>query len=340
MFSDSPDIAPHLIAEPDENPVRPIDAREGAAMSEFSLPLSDEQYRARVDELYQIVAEDGCKPIFADDDPVKPLYDTAISLLNRYIKNAWQTEEGGQINTVHSIHDYLITTVDYDNDLYESYQKGADVTDNPAFHIDGVLMKKLAVCDGLSKAFVFLCAIEGIDAVRVTGTYISVPHAWNKVKVDGAWYNIDVTADAAYYLIDGNTRVRQLSHGFFLLSDHKLKTFRPKLHVFESTVPCDVDYDYYADKIVKIGDKTFQSVVTSQAELNSIFEAIGKSDKSVGKIELKLNFAGKVNVNDSDVYTSEINTAYTRIMNADFTTASRRPYFQSPDGVYLFLIYK
>lgn len=340
LFSESPDIAPHLISSPDENPVRPIALKEEQALSSFTLPLSDEQYRDRIDELYQVVVEDGKKPILAENDPVKPVYDAAIEILNRYMLNAWQESENGEVNKVHTVHDYLVSFVEYDNALYESYRNGADVGGNPAFHIDGVLLNKLAVCDGLSKAFVFLCAIEGIDAVRVTGSYMSIPHAWNKVKVDGAWYNVDVTADSVNYMVDGNALRSQISHGFFLLSDYTFKSFQLKMHVYDSTVPCLTDYDYYADKIVSISGKPYSSVVTSQAELNAIFEAIGKSNRGVGKIELQLKFDGKININDADMYTSEINIAYARVFDADFTTAQQRPYFQSPNGVYLFLIYK
>ena len=339
MFPESPDIAPHLIAEPEQNPVRPIDSREIEALSAFTSPLTDAQYRARIDELYRIVAEDGKKPQFATADPVKPVYDAAIELLDRYILNSWHTPSG-EVNIVHAIHDYLVVSVEYDNELYESYRHGKDVTDNPAFHIDGVLLNNLAVCDGLSKAFAFLCAVEGVEATRVTGSYISVPHAWNKVKVSGVWYNVDVTADSAYYTVDGNDSRRQLSHGYFLLSDYTMKSFRPKLHVFESTVMCNLDYDYFGKSEFTIGNKTFSSVVTSQSELNAIFGAISSSNRAVGKIELKLDFPGKININDSDMYVSEINAAYTRLPDADFTTASQRPYFQAPGGVYLFLIYK
>lgn len=339
-FSASPDIQPHLIDDADPEPVRPIDSSESVSLSAATLPLTDEQYRDRVDELYRIVAEDGKKPQFIENDPVKPIYDAAVELMNRYIRNSWHTEAGGEEKKVHSIHDYLVYYIEYDTELYENYRHGQDVSDNPAFDIDGVLINRLAVCDGLSRAFVFLCAIEGIDAIRVTGSYIGVPHAWNKVKVDGDWYNVDITADSASYVIDGNDRRHQLSHGYFLLSDGKFKSFRPRLHVFESTVQCLKDYDYFRNKTVSIGGKSFPCVVTSQATLNSIFEAIADSDRAVGKIELKLEFEGKINVNDADMYVSEINTAYTRVFDADFTTASQRPYFQSPDGVYLFLIYK
>ncbi|MCH5350768.1 MAG: hypothetical protein J1F39_02215 [Clostridiales bacterium] len=341
FFSETPDIAPHLISEPDENPVRPIDGREEATLSDFTLPLSDERYRERVDELYQVVAEDGKKPVLSENDPVKPVYDAAISLLNRYMLNAWQNSETGEVSTVHSIHDYLVSEVEYDNELYESSIKGEDVGRNPAFDIDGPLLNKLSVCDGLSKTFVFLCAIEGIEAIRVTGTYMSIHHAWNKVKVNGEWYNVDVTADAANYLLDGNERRTQISHGFFLLSDYTFQSFVPRMHVFDSTVPAITDYDYFGDdEMVNIGGKLYSRVVTSQTELNAVFEAIGKSNRGVGKIELKLDFEGKINVNNADMYTNEINNAYTRVFDADFTTASQRPYFQAPNGVYLFLIYK
>lgn len=340
--SGSPDLEPHLISAPESDPVRLIDGFESAAMSPIVGELSDEQYRKRINELYTLVVDDRKKPVFEDDDPVRPIYDAAIGILDRYILNKWHTEEGGVYNTVHALHDYLVSNVDYDYELYDAYRNG-DVSceSSPSFDMDGVFMFKLAVCDGLSRAFNFLCAIDDIRSVRVTGTFASVPHAWNRVCVDGAWYNVDVTADIANYRIGSGGYKKQISHGFFMLGDETYKTFRPRLHWSDAQSNAYEDHDYYADKTVSIDGTVYPCTITSQQTLNALFDDISDMKGKVGKIELKLAFPGKINVNDGDMYKAEIEEAYSHLKNADFDiTASQRPYFQYPNGVYLFLMYE
>ncbi len=343
----SPDIEPHLIAQGDAEPVRPIDSLEGKEMSPVDGELSNEAYRERISELYTLVVEDRARPVFVQDDPVKPIYDAAVAVLDRYIRNSWHTDEKGVMYTVHSIHDYLVTYITYDFELYESFEQGQDVGDNPAFDIDGVFMNKRAVCDGLSRAFNFLCAIEGIDSMRVTGRFAGGPHAWNKVKIDEQWYNVDVTADSANYRMGDSGYAKQLSHGFYLLSDETIKTFNvgypQRNHVFESssqTTGAFYDYEYYADKSVTVGDEIYPCVITTQQMLNNLFSDISAQKGNVGKIEIQLKFPGKVNVNYADMYFDEIKEAYSKLKSSSFVISeNQRPYFQYPNGVYLFLMY-
>ncbi len=336
----SPDIAPHLIASElaENDPIRPIDSFETAELSSYTLPVSDEDYRARVDELYAVVATEHKKPILKADDPVKPVYDAAIAMLDRYILNSWH--ESGQENIVHSVHDWLVCYVKYDFQLYDRFQSGEDVKSDSAFDIDGVFVNRRAVCDGLSKAVAFLCAIENVECMTVTGMFASVPHAWNKVRLGETWYNVDVTADVDNYVINGEEYRRQLSHGYYLVSDDTLKTFRLRSHVFTSTVPSLENYDFYADKSLTVGDEVFPCVITSADMLKRVFTAVKKANGAVGKLEVKLDFPGKVNVNDADMYKDEIVAAYECVPDADFKATGQTPYFQSPNGVYLFLIYK
>ena len=53
------------------------------------------------------------------------------------------------------------------------------------------LENQFAVCDGLSKAYVLLCAIEGIDCVKVNGKADGAGHAWNKVYLVDDEYNVN-----------------------------------------------------------------------------------------------------------------------------------------------------
>lgn len=335
-FDSSPDILPHLISagEAESSPVRFIDGLD-------AVELTSTDFRERVDELYSVVVYDGKRPLFSDDDPVKVVYDNAVAVLDRYILNSWQGSAEGEYNTVHAIHDWLACNITYDFELYSSFQAGnTDLGNNAAFFIDGVFLNGVAVCDGLARAFDFLCAIEGIQSVRVTGSFSSAPHAWNKVKVGGEWYNVDVTSDSSYYTVGGEFK-KQLSHGYFLLSDRTISEFAPNGHVFtDPPQPAQFDYDYFSHAVVTVG-QTYSAVVKSQAELERIFSEVNDADGAVGKLELKLDFDGKIMVNYADMYESEIARAYSLVDDPDFSFGSgAKPYFRYPNGVYLFLIYK
>jgi len=94
------------------------------------------------------------------------------------------------------IHNFLIKNIVYQ---YEALCDPKSYFD--AYTIAGVFNEKKAVCDGISKAFKFLCDYVGIENVVITGTSSlesvgdNVNHAWNIVKINGIYCHIDVTWD-------------------------------------------------------------------------------------------------------------------------------------------------
>lgn len=105
---------------------------------------------------------------------------------------------------VKTYHDYLVNQTTYQNAGPTSYDAG------------GVLLDGAGVCDGYSKALDLLCYLSNIDCVRVAGTAKGQGHAWNKVQVDGQWYNVDVTWD------DPTSSRPVLRYDYFLVSDATL----------------------------------------------------------------------------------------------------------------------
>ncbi len=68
----------------------------------------------------------------------------------------------------------------------------------------GVFVDGEALCEGYARAFALLCNKVGIENLFATGTQnftdesgatVSEEHIWNMVKIDGLWYNIDMTWD-------------------------------------------------------------------------------------------------------------------------------------------------
>ena len=77
----------------------------------------------------------------------------------------------------------------------------------------GCLVSGKANCEGYAKAYGYLLREAGIECTLVTGvTSDGVNHAWNQMKIDGEWYNTDVTWDDS----DKDEGYR---HAYFLCDD-------------------------------------------------------------------------------------------------------------------------
>lgn len=135
-------------------------------------------------------------------------------------------EDMSEIEKVRAIHDWLIHNVKYD-------YVGVENNIIPAVEhkLEGVLVERTAVCDGYAKAFRALCEKAGMSCFLIYGTGASgISHAWNVVKVDGKWYQIDTTWD------DTEANARKLLdtyYEYFLLSDEKMS----ETHIWNQVFP-------------------------------------------------------------------------------------------------------
>lgn len=109
------------------------------------------------------------------------------------------------------IHDRLAKKVVYD--LNAPY----------AHNAYGALVNGKAVCEGYAKAFQYLLQRVGIQSFMVTGTGKGGNHAWNIVRIDGRYYNVDLTWD---------DQKSDTFHAYFNLTDEIIK----EDHIFDTTV--------------------------------------------------------------------------------------------------------
>ncbi len=110
-------------------------------------------------------------------------------------------------------HDYLVLnstfekkeeTVEYNGSIYNALAHDSSTQGN-------------IQCSGYAKAMQYLCDKSGIESMIVTGTNKDeFSHAWNVVKVDGAWYNIDATWDDPILKTPDITNIR---YNYFLVPD-------------------------------------------------------------------------------------------------------------------------
>lgn len=91
----------------------------------------------------------------------------------------------------------------------------------------GCLVENKAVCEGYAKAFLYLCSKFGFECIPVTGVSARIGqdpegHMWNKVKLDGKWYNVDVTWDDPI-MRSGASYEDYISYDYYFLSDSVLQ---------------------------------------------------------------------------------------------------------------------
>lgn len=131
----------------------------------------------------------------------------------------------GDYETALWLHDWIIENASYD--MSYSY-----------YSADGVLIRGAGVCDSYSKAYVLLLEAAGMEVDRVTGGN----HAWNVVRMDGDWYQVDPTWDDP--VLSGYDQARSgfERHLYFGLPDALMQ----KDHSYTPDVSC-VSYDanYY-----------------------------------------------------------------------------------------------
>lgn len=133
---------------------------------------------------------------YAQEEFVNSKVKTIISSLNLNGK--------AEDDKIKAIYDYVTSHVIYDND--------AVTTDNPLSHTAySALAKGKAVCQGYTNLTYRLMREANIPVRVITGTAAQggtqVNHAWNIVRIQGKWYNMDVTWDAT--LSGGNDKKYQ-----------------------------------------------------------------------------------------------------------------------------------
>ena len=98
---------------------------------------------------------------------------------------------------------------------------------------EDILYFGTGVCDSYSKLYLKLLRAAGLEAIRVTGDANGGDHAWNAVKIEGDWCQVDTTWDdpsGSSAAVSGNER-----HDYFGLNDGIMRLD----HTYEPSVSCD-----------------------------------------------------------------------------------------------------
>ena len=126
---------------------------------------------------------------------------------NRIIANL----KGTDYQNILYLHDYLIENIEYDS----SYEQTG------TYSIYGALIGKKCVCEGYAKAFKYLANCAGYECELMQGIATnssgqSENHAWNCVKLNNIWYEVDATWDDPIVIGGNGKATNEMKYKYFL----------------------------------------------------------------------------------------------------------------------------
>jgi hypothetical protein len=194
------------------NRVLAIDNKNTAKDADY-LSLLINKYQQEWLVSYTVITRNGVrKEVYSPDDKatltINVEYETTLAQ-ERVVDNRvadilkdLKLKDASDYEKVKTIHDYIINLASYDT----TYRKSS---------VYDILMDKTSVCEGYALAAYRLFIDAGLDCRIISGKGNKDAHAWNIVKVDGQWYNIDLTWDDPIT----NTGEQVLRYDYFLKSE-------------------------------------------------------------------------------------------------------------------------
>ena len=129
-------------------------------------------------------------------EEIEKIYQNTDKILENILPGMTEAQK------VRVIHDEFIKLVRYSMLLgHEGDLRGAFIN----FRI---------VCEGYARGLLFLLQRAGILGIYIAGDTPQGMHAWNKVRIDGQWYNIDPTWNDPVFGVDA-----EVIYDYFLKND-------------------------------------------------------------------------------------------------------------------------
>lgn len=177
---------------PEELPFAPIMEYTGTLYT----VLGDSSFTLRFNysEAWRLVADlDDAFTIYVDDS----LTYMADAFYKEHVRSAAEQSDYDAIMAASKV---IVNMASYDWAEERSMGNYGVGERSTAHSITGFFENQTIVCDGYAKLFQYLMLRAGIDCLRVTGSTFSkdlameldIDHSWNKVRLDGQWYNVDL----------------------------------------------------------------------------------------------------------------------------------------------------
>jgi transglutaminase/protease-like cytokinesis protein 3 len=209
------------------------------------------------------------------------LNDRQLELYYKYceILQGYTSSKNSPAENELNIHDYLVTSIDYDKSL------------EAGFNAYDALINGRAICSGYTECFKTFMDMLNIDNITISGVAGEEQHIWNAVKLDNDWYQVDVTWDDPL-----NSPFTNVDHSYFNITDddmaidHTWDENQPGIYTANGTY-----YNY--PKLRNL------SYITSQSALNSyITKCIGNRATSIEfTAPSELDIKASMSLTDTDL---------------------------------------
>ncbi len=233
-----------------------------------------------------------------------PNVQTETSKLIKNILSNIIRQDMSELEKVLVIHDYITYNVDYD---YENYLN--NTIPAASYTSQGALSTGRAVCSGYAYLFFEMAKGAGLDVICVEGTADNgsgngqQAHAWNQVKVNNQWYNIDTCWDDPTTVGKKSDDHSMNTYEYCLISDNDMykdhQAFGDYVH------KCSKNYDTaaFAQALAKVNKYCDMVYVESVDKLNDVIKKLAAEGKNTYSLLL---------VGDGNVFWENIYTALSR----------------------------
>ena len=208
--------------------------------------------------------------------------DTKALELKAVVDKALKEVDGkSAYQKVVGLHDFVVKTAAYDDDMskvsYSAY---------------GSLVKGKASCQGYMEAFGLLASAAGIENrcvwanSRMEGGTGS--HGFNKVKIDGKWYNVDCTVD------DQKPDVKGRALKTYLLVTDKVSQQRYQWDTTRYPASKTDNNWHKRNKLVATSQSSLESLVKAGAQKKEKYISVWVADYSKNSSKYNTAFAKKI----------------------------------------------
>lgn len=206
--------------------------------------------------------EIGVRPVPQSGSPAEVVYNKAKSILRNIV-----SDDMTDIEKARAIYEYISLNIQYDNYAVESASVMNSWVQYDSWQVEGALLNGVAVCDGISKAYLVLAKIENIPTIRI----VSENHAWNKIYIDGFWYGVDSThADS----VDKSNNLEVFTYTQFMFTD-SYKESLGQVGKNYTNLTSTKEYNYYDEVVITTtGGDEIDLYVTTVDEFLILLEHI------------------------------------------------------------------
>lgn len=165
-----------------------------------------------------------------DKETAKKKQKEAAEQIN-FIAKELLEEKMTDTDKVLAINSYLCNNIKYDSQTAEASLTGTDAYSDSA-SVYGALVNHKGICTAYAGTFQLLAKAMGLESIVVTGTLNgNQNHTWNKVKIDGKWYVVDVTGNDGSEIqnvllnVSDDTAALRLKEDNRYLCDENIKSY-------------------------------------------------------------------------------------------------------------------